>query len=367
MSVKMKPKLNDHLRIVWTIMVKDILDSLNNKMLLGVSIGIVFLMLSSQALPMLLKGNAPPRAFYLDEGKSKRFKEIARSKDIDLIPQDSLEGVKTAVGGFAVPALGLILPVDFDQHLEGNTAITLQGFSIHWANDSEVTQLIAHFEHELGQRTGHIIRIQVADEGVYPQSTNLGFTVMIITGFVLGVMTVGLFLVPLLLMEEVENHTLEALLLSPARVSHLLTGKALAGLAFSCLAAAVMFALTWRWIVHWDLALLAVLLGALSTIGTGLLIGTINNQPSTVNLWSTLVLLVLLLPAFLWTTIAPKLSPGYVSLFQVLPSIAMTNLLQNAFSHQAQPPTVRASIFALAGFSFLIFGMVGVRLRRLNR
>ncbi|MCP4296638.1 MAG: hypothetical protein GY786_13620 [Proteobacteria bacterium] len=50
---------------------------------------------------------------------------------------------------------------------------------------------------------------------------------MIAFGMVLGVMTVGLILTPYLIVDEKESHTLEALLISPARTSHVLIGKSL--------------------------------------------------------------------------------------------------------------------------------------------
>ena len=59
---------------------------------------------------------------------------------------------------------------------------------------------------------------------------------MIATVLVIVLATIGGFMVPYLILEEKQTHTMEVLLVSPASVSQIGTGKALAGL-FYCLAA----------------------------------------------------------------------------------------------------------------------------------
>ena len=54
----MKLTTTTHLRIILSIALKDIRDAIQNKLILGIMIGVALTMLSSQALPLLLKANA---------------------------------------------------------------------------------------------------------------------------------------------------------------------------------------------------------------------------------------------------------------------------------------------------------------------
>jgi ABC-2 type transport system permease protein len=363
----MKSTLSNHIRIIWAIASKDIVDAIKNKIVLGIIIGVLFMMLSSQALPLIMKNNAEPRAFFYQAGKSTIIKEIIRSREIDFFQTESLNALEDAVGQSAIPVLGLIIPEDFDDLLVGNNPVILKSYKIHWAKTAEITPLIQHFEEELSNRTGSIIRIQLSEEYIYPDSESLGFTVMVITGLVLGVMITGLMLVPLLLIEEKESHTIDALWISPATTAHLLIGKSIAGMFFSCSAAAVMLTISWRWIVQWEIVILAVLLGALSTVAVGLLFGISFDNPTTVNLWVGLVIVVLLFPIFLWTSIVAKLTPPLTTLLQALPSVAMSNLIGMSLTNKFIFKDALVNSIIMILFSLVFLGLVSWRIRRIDR
>ena len=365
--MKQKTGFRESARIIWAIASKDIVDAIKNKLVLGILIGIGFMMLSSQALPLLLKNNSEPRAFFYDEGKSALIKEIVRSRDLDFFPSDSLQDLRVAVGASAVPVLGLVIPANFDELVEDNSPIELEGVSIHWAKPSEVAALITHFESELSSRTGQSVRIRMAQEQIYPDSQSLGFTVMIVTGLVIGVMSLGLILVPVLVMDEKENHTLEALLISPAKTYHLLIGKSLVGIFYSLLAALVMFAFTWHWIVQWDIVILAVVLGSMCAVALGLLLGSAFENFATVNMWVGGIIMVMMIPVFLWTSIVDKLSSPVKLLFQALPSLAMSKMVTFSFSDQFPLKELFTNSVVMILFIIVILSLVGWRIRRMDR
>jgi hypothetical protein len=170
-----------------------------------------------------------------------------------------------------------------------------------------------------------------------------------------------------LVLDEKENHTLEALLVSPAKTYHLLIGKSLVGLFYSLLAAFIMFAFTWRWIVQWDIAVLAVVFGSLSTVSVGLLFGSIFDEFINVNMWVGLIIVVFMVPVFLWTNIATKLSPPLKTFFQILPSMAMSNLMTISFSNQPAFQEVFTNSLIMIVFSIFILSLVGWRIHRLDR
>ena len=50
-----KGKLSEGLRIIWAIVVKDIVDAIKNKTTISIILGMVMVMLTGQAMPLLLK------------------------------------------------------------------------------------------------------------------------------------------------------------------------------------------------------------------------------------------------------------------------------------------------------------------------
>jgi len=360
----MKSNIKTHLRIIWAIASKDIFDAIKNKTVLGIMVGIAVLMLSSQALPLILKVNNEPRAFYYDSGKSTKIREIVRSREIKLNPVDSLQDMKIAVGSSSVPVLGLVIPPDFDREISGNSPIYLEGYCIHWAKPSETEDLITHFENTLSRLTGHTIQIQLTDENVYPDPEELGFSSMVITGLITGVMTIGLILVPLLITEEIENHTMEALIISPAKTWHLLIGKSITGFFYSLIAAIVMIVFTNHWIVHWEVAIPAVVLGAFSAVSLGLLLGSLSNDQTTINLLAGISVVVLLIPAFLRTTIHTGLGFPLKTLIQVLPSVPMSNLIFASFLKTIGFQDIWLNFAILIIFIMAVLGLVHWLIRK---
>jgi len=190
---------------------------------------------------------------------------------------------------------------------------------------------------------------------------------MIAFGVVLGVMTIGLLLTPYLIVDEKESHTLDALLISPASTTHLLIGKSLVGLFYSLTASLMIFALSWRWIVHWDVMILAIILGGLCSVSIGLLMGALFETPTTVNMFSGLLIAVFLMPMYLWTSLAPKLSPFLQLLFEALPSIAMYKIVRQSFTEIPGLNVIWINVAILLAWMLAMLGLVAWRIRRLDR
>jgi len=360
-------KYKENLRIIWAITAKDITDAIKNKIVQGVLIGVAFMMLSSQALPLLIGLKDESTAFFWDQGKSVSIKEIVRSRELDFHPRDSLSDLYFAVSQSAEPVLGILIPSDFDEKVEAGKKIQLQANYAYWVQPETVGDLQSHFDEQLSVRTGVPIEINTVGDLLYPPAEGLGYPMMIAFGVVLGVMTVGLLLTPYLIVDEKEAYTLEALLISPARTIHLLIGKSLVGLFYSLTASLLIFVFSWRWVVHWDLMMIAVLLGGLSAVSIGLLIGIFFDSPTNVNMVVALLLAGLLMPMYLWTSLASKLSPFLQSIMAALPSLAMYKLVRLSFAEVTGENAVLINIAILLSWILVMLGLVGWRIRRLDR
>jgi ABC-2 type transport system permease protein len=170
-----------------------------------------------------------------------------------------------------------------------------------------------------------------------------------------------------LIVDEKETHTLEALLISPARTTHLLIGKSLVGLFYSLIASSLFFILSWRWIVHWEIIALSIILGGLSAVSVGLLVGVLIDTPTNVNMFVSLLLAVFLMPMYLWTSLAPKLSPFLNSVISAFPSIAMYKLVRLSFTKTPTVSLLGINIIILLAWIFALLGLVAWRIRRLDR
>jgi ABC-type Na+ efflux pump permease subunit len=355
------------LRMIWAIARKDIVDAIQNKTVIGIMIGVGFMMLSSQALSLLVKSQGDPSAVAYDPGSSSVVRTLVRGRTIRLGIADSFDSMVSVVAQSVEPRLGIVLPQDFDSLAEGNEPVEVQGYVSHWVKSDQVADLVIYFEEHLSAAAGNAVRIQVADNQVYPNPDELGYSTMVSTGVVLGVMTIGLILVPILLIEEKETHTLEALMVSPVRTPHLMLGKLLAGLFYALISSVVIFIFSGYWIVHWWVVLLAVFLGALCAVVTGLLVGTIFDNITTVNLWIGMIIVFFLLPIFIWSSIAPKLPETIQTLAQGLPSLAMFKLVGLSLAETVTLNQVSPYVLVMAMFILLMVGLVAWRIRYLDR
>ncbi len=354
-------------RMIWAIARKDIVEAIQNKTILGILIGVGFMMISTQALSLLVRWQRQPPIVILDQGTSTTIRELVRSRTFRIRLADSQDDLSNLVSQSSEPVLGLVIPANLDDLVDGNDPLELQGFYLHWVKPSKVTALVVYFEEKLSLFFGLPIRIQTVDNLVYPKVDALGYSTMISAGLVLGVFTIGLIMVPILLIEEKETRTLDALLLSPVRIHHLLIGKSLAGLFYATSASVMIFVFSAHWIVHWWVVILAVLLGAFCAVITGLLIGAIFDNITSVNLWTGLIIAFFLLPVFLWSSIAPNLPEFLQTILKFLPSLAMSEMVSLSLVETITFDQVLPNIIAMGAFTLLIFSLVAWNIRRIDR
>ncbi|MFC1996430.1 ABC transporter permease [Chloroflexota bacterium] len=359
--------LKNNLRIIWAITAKDIADAIKNKVVQGVLVGVAFMMLSSQALSLLIGLKDEPTAYFWDQGKSVIIKDIVRGHELNFHPQGDFVDLKNAVSLSVEPVLGIKIPADFDEKITRDGSIHLQAYRSHWVKPETAGEVVLYFEDELTRITDTEIFIVVESNQLFPSAEGLGYPMMIALGMVMGVMIVGLILTPYLLVDERETHTLDAIMISPARITHLLAGKSLVGLFYSLTASLLIFVFSWRWIVHWDIIIMAVFLGGLCAVSIGLLVGTMIETPTNVNMVSGLLIAGFLIPTFLWTSMAPKLSPFILSLIELLPSIAMYEIVRQSFTDIPTMNVVWVNFAILLIWIIVIMGAVGWRIRRLDR
>jgi hypothetical protein len=367
MKNTLRSRWNESLRIVWAIAVKDIVDAIKNKTVISIILGIGMVMVSSQALPLLLRIKPTPTAVVYDVGESGLVDEMAKNEDFRLHEVPSQQMLEKILAEASETQLGLVFPADLRQSLQAEGRVNLDGFAAYWAKPLEVKKLVEFFERQIGESVGAPVRIDYADNLVYPVPDSEGQLFIISLTLVLAINIIGVFLVPHLMLEEKEKHTMEALLVSPASYGQMVVGKAIAG-SFYCLsAAAVVLALNFSMITQWGVALLAVICGSLFAVGVGLLLGTLFENPGTMNAWVSLVILVLIASMLLEQFVGSSWPPIIQTLIPWMPTVAMSNVIRISFSNLMPLDLLLPSFGVILGATILLLGLVVWKVRRMDR
>jgi ABC-2 type transport system permease protein len=360
-------RLPDNFRIIWAIAAKDMGDAIRNKTTISIIVGVALLMLSGQAMPLLLKLQAVPRAYYYDSGESSLIPDLAKSKDYQLVKMPSQDELENTVAESSGAVLGLVIPPDFDQKVEGGEIVKLEGLVVHWIKSKDVEEVVSFFEQELSGRLGASLEIHVQGNAIYPGPNADGQPYMFTLSLVVATITIGSFLVPLLMVEEREKHTMEALMISPASYSQVVLGKMIAGFFYCITAAAVVLVINFSMVNQWGIAILAVLGGALFTVAIGLFVGTLFEQQGVMNMWLGLILILLIMPVFLEQTMGERLPEAIVAIVPWLPSVAMAKLVRISLANSLALDQIALNLGIMLGFTALLLAVVVWRVRRMDR
>jgi ABC-type transport system involved in multi-copper enzyme maturation permease subunit len=269
---------------------------------------------------------------------------------------ESEEHMKNKLADGDIPELGLVIPADFDQSLEAGNEVRLQGYVMHWVSPETAETLRRTFEDEIAAQLGVRVPIDLAGNVVYMQPDSSGPGTQAAAAAVFLVTMIGLSLISHLILEEKQSRTLDALLVSPASESHVVTGKALTGL-FYCLAGGILaLVVNANLVMHWWLAILSLVCFALFAVSLGLMLGTVIENRGQLTLWAWVVIIPMFLPVMI--VLAKGLFPD--SVFQVarwVPSAAFFNVWRYAFA-QTIPigPPLLWSLYILiwAGLGLLL-------------
>jgi ABC-2 type transport system permease protein len=240
------------------------------------------------------------------------------------------------------------------------------GYVQHWLSRSESQELIASFEQYLSQALQVSVEIDAENNLVYPSLEFSGSPFMISIGLVIAVMMIGLVLVPILMLDERDQRTIDVLLISPASYTHIVLGKALAGIIYSLTAVAILVIVNANYIVQWDLMIVTVLLGTLLTVLIGLFLGTVFDQATTMNMWMGILVLPLLAPIFLRQFNSGALPAWVEAILPWIPSTALDELFRISFVQGSYPARVTADLGLLAVGIVVMIAINTWRVRKLT-
>jgi ABC-type transport system involved in multi-copper enzyme maturation permease subunit len=357
-------KNRQSVRIIWAIALKDIVDALRNRTLLVIALGVLFLMLTGPALSLLINRDQPILVMFAPSGPGV-FQGLEGREDLKLVLVDSLEQMHAAILQPSQAILGVVVPSG--QAPDPAGGLVLEGYIAHWVKESRLRVLVVFFESTLSEASGSTVHINVAGNILYPsQSDSLQFT-MVSISLMIMILLMGLALVPYLFIEEKENHTMDALLVSPANFWQLVVGKMIAGTVYCLIAASIVLLFNYRLVVHWELMLPTILLATLFAVAVGLLLGMLFDNAASLGLWTGLLTIVLLVSPLLETMGSGKIPPALQAAFSWMPSSVIYKLFVLTMLGAVPIQPVWQGVLLLLGTTVVLCVLVVWRIRRMDR
>lgn len=343
---------------------KDISDAIRNMYILfAVLLPIGLSLLFGWIIPS--NGNSPTLDVVVyDPGSSQFVAQLRTQPNVNVISAASPEDAQQRVKQDAIGAL--ILPANFDSAIAAKQQPELEVYFNSNAGGGGLTAFRQLIETQVWGLVGQSLPAKIvlhdvnqpAGDPLSSGSISASLLVMIL---IMSLAMAGAFVVPTLLVEEKERRTLLALQVSPAGPADIIAGKALAGMFYALIAALIILTLNEGWQGQWPLTLLVVVLGALFIILIGLLMGSWFSTTNQVNTWSSIIMLLLLIPS--WGGML-QLPASLEAIFQFIPTYHLGEVIGLAIGHQATWDNVALSLFVLSFSIVVAFALVVWRIQR---
>lgn len=361
-----KTSFSTKVRIISAIATKDVVDAVKNRTILSIVVGVFFVVLASRAMSLLIKLRQIEAAIVVGPEASEFVDSLGESEGYQVVDVPDMETMQEVLATSATPCLGLVLPDDWQDLLVNQEALDITGYSQHWLSQSDRQDLLWSFENHIGQVFQVPVTIEAEGNLVYPTLQFSGSAFMTSMGLATAVMVIGLILVPMLMLEEKEQRTIDVLLISPASYPEIIIGKAIAGMIYSLAAVLVIVLVNANYVVQWPILLAGILAGISLTVMIGLFLGTIFEQASTMNAAMGIIVLPLLGPIFL-RQFNPGTLPAWLDkLLPWIPSTALDELFRLSFIQESHPDRLIADLSLLVGGVILMLILNAWRVRQLT-
>jgi ABC-2 type transport system permease protein len=357
---------NDQGRIIWALAVKDIVEALKNKSTLVALLMLPLMVFFYRYMGQVRYQSEPLHVRVYAPLESSLVAALENSPALRAHVYESEDRMLDILAAADAPEIGLVLPADLAPDPAEATPLVIDGYLMRWLTPEQAAEVRLLAEQELGDTLGRPVRIDLSSGLLDIRSEEAGPAVSMSFSVIFCAIIIGVSVVPLLMLEEKKTRTLETLLVSPASPGHIVMGKALAGLFWGALAGMLALAVSARFISHWPLALLALLLVSLFMVAVGLLVGSIVEVRAQQMLYGWFVIIPLLLPVFL-VLMEDLIPAAAVAVMRWIPTVAAAQVLGFACVPGATVADVVQPLAILAGGTVLALALVVRIVKRFDR
>lgn len=359
-----KPSWRDHLRLVWTLAAKDIVDALKTKTTMTTIIISLLMVLFYRYFPQLAYGSDTLNVLLYAESEPALVTALERSPVMAVYTYDSRQRMMDIFAGAETVELALVIPATGLQESDG--AITVEGHVMYWVSPAQRAELKALVEGDLSEQLGRPVTLNLTGNDVYFDADTFFFVFSSTIALLFVTVMIGISLIPNLMVEEKQTKTLDALLVSPVSAAHVVAGKAIAGLFYGLLGSAVVLIVFGYLIVQWDLAILAAVLGTLFMVSIGLLLGSIVKVRAQVQLVAWFVIIPLLIPIIL-VALEGLVPEGAIAVMNWIPTVLIAQVFRLSLTPNATFAHYGAALVVIVVSTLALLAWVVWVLRRRDR
>jgi ABC-2 type transport system permease protein len=363
---RMGLKVQNRLRVILAIAGKDIVDAFKNKSILSQVITVGFIVVLYRFLPAFESGDELPHLALYDAGNSQLISTLEQSSTVELIEFSTQEAMEAYLEDGDIVMLGLALPREFDTQIKSEEPIQLEGYLVHWASERKAAETTEFIEAEIERITDRSIQIHTEGNVVYSIPNSRGLSFLVSLSAVLALVISGTFIVPILVVEEKQNKTLDALLVSPADPNTVVLAKALSGSIYCAIAFAAVLALNHSLITNWLLAILTAFMGVLFSVSVGLLLGSIFDVKQQLTLWGFMLINFLGIPMFL-SLMEDIIPAGVMTVINLLPTVALMKIFQASCAKDVSLSVIGSDLTIVLGAIVIVFSAVTWVIQRSDR
>lgn len=337
---------------------KDLHEAMKNKMILSLIFGTALLILPNAFLPKMIRSEDKPAAVVYDSGGSEIINALSRSGEVRMhIVESEAEFHQSITEALGNP-IGLVIPQNFDEKVHNGEEIVIQTAAVHWASEKLLAKWTAFYSEKLSAASHATVKVELPNVSLYPSASASGYPRLVGIIMSLGILTLGLSILPLLVVEEKEAHTLDALLISPANLSQILSGKAMAGMIYTLIVFAVASFAYAHLFNNWVIVCLTALASTFFITSMGLLVGILSNNPSTISLWNGLIILAILAMVGLDSLSNPTWPTWLQMILTWTPGSIMARMMTFSMADKFHITQLALNAAVLVSSGLILFGLV---------
>ena len=260
--------------------------------------------------------------------------------------------------------LGIVVPAGFDAAVAAGQAPPLTGLTPPEPT-AGTTYLLTALDPALRSMAGQGSPAQVtvsataaAEESRFDRIGLRNYMLTFSMIFLVGMIAV--FAIPIILTEEIEKRTLDALVMI-ASYGDVMIGKALVGLVYIAVATVITVVLASATPDNVGLFALAIAALSVALLGFGLFIGGLFRSANQLNTWGSLLLFPLIAPAFLVAVPLPDWANAIVSAF---PTGAAAKEITNGLTGEVIYGGAVLNFAIMIAWALAGFLLLGWQLRR---
>jgi ABC-2 type transport system permease protein len=361
-----EPARINHLRLVWALARKDIVDALKNKTTLTTIVISLLMVLVYKAFPAITADSDALRVWLYAESPSALVTELERSPLLAVYPVDSLTELAEVFPDAESTELAIVIPDSAVAEQQAGQPITIEGRLMYWVSAKKRAEIKAMVEDDLSAQLGQPVTLDLTGHDVYFDA-NVRSLIFSATFSLLFVTTmVGISVIPNLMVEEKQNKTLDLLLVSPASAADLVAGKTLAGFFYSLAGSAIVFIVFRDFIIRWDLAILAATMATLFSVAIGLLLGSYVKVRAQLQLLAWFILVPLMIPVFL-VEMEGLVPGGAISVMNWIPTVLIARTFRLSLTPNATLSHYGPAVLVVGVVTLALLGLVVWVVQRTDR